>query len=83
MYINPLSANLKSDETTSSGTDLGSGAFLTLLIAQLRSQSPFDPMDPVQFVNQLVQFNMLDQTIRIRQDLDTQSAAKSATNTTS
>jgi flagellar basal-body rod modification protein FlgD len=41
--------------------------FLTLLTQQLKAQSPFDPVDPAQFVGQLVQFNTLDQLIQIRQ----------------
>lgn len=45
-------------------------AFLTLLVAQLRSQSPFEPMNPAEFVAQLVQFNTLDQLIRIRLALE-------------
>jgi len=43
--------------------------FLTLLTEQLKAQSPFDPVDPSQFVGQLVQFNTLDQLIQIRQIL--------------
>ena len=43
--------------------------FLQLLTEQLKSQSPFDPVDPQQFVGQLVQFNTLDQLIQIRQVL--------------
>jgi flagellar basal-body rod modification protein FlgD len=41
--------------------------FLQLLTEQLKAQSPFDPVDPTQFVGQLVQFNTLDQLIQIRQ----------------
>ena len=41
--------------------------FLQLLTAQLKFQDPIDPVDPNQFVGQLVQFNTLDQLIQIRQ----------------
>jgi len=72
MQINQVSGTSKAQEKAEPGPELGSGAFLTLLVAQLRSQSPFNPMDPMDFVNQLVQFNMLDQTIRIRLALESQ-----------
>ena len=39
--------------------------FMDLLTAQLKNQSPFDPVDPMQFTSQLVQFNMLDQLTQI------------------
>ena len=49
--------------------------FLTLLTQQLKAQSPFDPVDPAQFVGQLVQFNTLDQLIQIRQLLQQATTA--------
>ena len=39
--------------------------FLTLLAAQLKNQSPLNPVDPMQFTTELVQFNMLDQLTQI------------------
>jgi flagellar basal-body rod modification protein FlgD len=76
MQVNPIAASAaKAEKETSPSAQLGGEAFLTLLVAQLRSQNPFDPMDPMEFVNQLVQFNMLDQTIRIRLALESQEAA--------
>jgi flagellar basal-body rod modification protein FlgD len=39
--------------------------FMKLLTAQLQNQSPLDPVDPMQFTTQLVQFNMLDQLTQI------------------
>jgi flagellar basal-body rod modification protein FlgD len=76
MQIHPLAPTAsQSEKDASPSPHLGGEAFLTLLVAQLRSQNPFDPMDPMEFVNQLVQFNMLDQTIRIRLALEAQEAA--------
>ena len=43
--------------------------FLDLLTAQLKNQSPLDPVDPMQFTSQLVQFNMLDQLTQINSAL--------------
>ena len=45
--------------------------FLQLLVAQIRNQNPLSPTDGVQFLSQLAQFSNLEQTIQIRQDLDT------------
>lgn len=68
MNINPLSSS-KNDGTTGSTSSAqdANEMFLKLLMAQLKSQSPIDPVDPNQFVGQLVQFNSLDQLIQIRQ----------------
>lgn len=52
-----------------------SQTFLTLLVAQLRSQNPLDPMNPTEFVNQLVQFSSLEQLIGIRNSVDTPSGS--------
>ena len=58
---------------TSSGTNsLTNGTqsmFLQLLTAQLENQSPLDPVDPTQFTDQLVEFNMLDQLTQINNTL--------------
>ena len=44
--------------------------FLKLLVAQLKNQDPLQPQDGTQFVAQLAQFSGLEQTIGIKQDLD-------------
>jgi flagellar basal-body rod modification protein FlgD len=60
--------NTSQTNNTDSATQTNN-MFLTLLTQQLKAQSPFDPVDPNQFVGQLVQFNTLDQLIQIRQIL--------------
>ena len=73
MIINPLANILPATANsatadTSSTTDSGKATndmFLQLLTAQLKNQSPLDPVDPTQFTSQLVQFNMLDQLTQI------------------
>ena len=83
MQVSPVTSKAetaKAESQAPESSDLNGDAFLTLLVAQLRSQSPFEPMDPMQFVNQLVQFNLLEQTIRIRQNLDSQVAGSGANN---
>jgi len=49
-----------------SSTDL-SNMFLQLLSTQLAAQSPFDPLDPNQFVGQLAQFQSLSELSQITQ----------------
>jgi flagellar basal-body rod modification protein FlgD len=38
-------------------TELGQEDFLALMVAQLKNQDPFKPMDPSQYVGQLAQFS--------------------------
>ncbi len=63
------STNTSPAAATPSNTLTGD-SFMTLLVAQLKAQDPTSPMDPTQFVGQLVQFNSLQQLINIRQDMD-------------
>jgi len=70
MQVNNVIATTSNNAMAAANRELNGDAFLTLLIAQLRSQDPFKPMDPTEFVSQLVQFNQLEQTIRIRQVLE-------------
>ena len=44
--------------------------FLKLLVAQVQNQNPLNPSDPVQFLSQLTQFSNLEQTLGMRQNLD-------------
>lgn len=58
-------------EPSKPAAGMGQDMFLTLLVAQLKAQNPLEPLDPEQFVSQLVQFNTLDQIIQIREALET------------
>lgn len=49
---------------------MGTDAFLTLLVVQLRAQNPLEPLNPTEFTAQLAQFNTLEQLIHIRQTLE-------------
>jgi flagellar basal-body rod modification protein FlgD len=63
----PASANAAATNTgTAPAQDLNT-MFMQLLVAQLKSQSPLDPLDPNQFVAQLAQFNSLSELTQIRQ----------------
>jgi flagellar basal-body rod modification protein FlgD len=69
-----MQVNAVGSSTAQQATDAMSGEtgdmFMTLLVTQLKSQDPLSPMDPTQFVGQLVQFNTLSQIIHIREALD-------------
>ena len=43
--------------------------YLQLLVAQLRNQDPMKPTDGMQFVQQLAQFQQLEQSINTGQDI--------------
>ena len=43
-----------------SNQQLGQNEFLKLMLAQLKNQDPFKPMDPTQFLSQLAQFSTGD-----------------------
>lgn len=77
----------QTNSSSTSETGLGSldgNSFITLLTAQLQAQDPTNPMDPNQFVTELVQFNMLQQLINIDQLLTpASSTGASSTGSTS
>ena len=59
--------------------------FLQLLVAQLKNQDPLNPTDSGQFMQQLAQFQQLEQSVNsgqdiaaIRQDLDQLVAGNAA-----
>lgn len=58
--------------TITSGTDAlaNEQTFLKLFVAQLKNQDPTNPADGTQFVAQLAQFSQLEQSLQMRQDLD-------------
>lgn len=45
-------------------------AFLKLLVAQLQNQNPLTPSDPVEFLTQLTQFSGVEQSVAMRQELE-------------
>ena len=60
--------------------------FLKLLVAQLRNQNPLNPTDSMQFVQQLAQYQQLEQSVNsgqdiaaMRKDLDLLTAGQSTT----
>jgi flagellar basal-body rod modification protein FlgD len=43
--------------------------FLQLLVAQIKNQDPLNPSDGVQFLTQLAQFEQLEQSLSLGQDV--------------
>ena len=69
------SSTSSSNGATSSGVVTSSTAtadqnmFLQLLVAQLKNQDPLQPMDSSTFVTQLAQFQQLQSTVGMAQDI--------------
>lgn len=60
-------SNATADQSSTNSNQLTGDSFLTLLIAELKSQDPTSPTDPTEMIGQLVGFNSLEQLIEIRQ----------------
>ena len=65
--------------TRRANNELGQKDFLDLMIAQVRNQDPFDPMDNGEFIAQLAQFSMSEGIEQMQKSLDamTQSTVAS------
>src|ERR1039457_1264662 len=59
------SATTPASDTSSVTKDM----FLQLLVAQIKNQDPLSPTDGVQFLTQLAQFQQLEQSMNMGQDL--------------
>jgi flagellar basal-body rod modification protein FlgD len=62
------------DPTTPSSTNPVGGTvdknmFLQLLVAQLKNQDPLNPTDSMAFVQQLAQYQQLEQSVNTGQDI--------------
>ena len=81
MYVNAnrYAESTSSGQTSTSQTDSTATSmlndtqsmFLTLLTTELKTQDPTAPEDPTQMVNQLVQFNTLNEVVSINNSLQT------------
>lgn len=67
---------------TGPGATLGKDDFLRLLIAQLRNQDPFKPLDQNEFIAQTAQFTSLEHLQNIGKALDDLRAASAGTGLT-
>ncbi len=55
--------------TTTDPSQVTKDMFLQLLVAQIKNQDPMSPADGVQFLTQLAQFQQLEQSMNMGQDL--------------
>jgi flagellar basal-body rod modification protein FlgD len=67
--LNVAQAPQSTDTSKASNDAFGKDAFMKLLIEQMKHQSPTDPSDGQEWINQMTQFSMLEQ-------LQQQSAAQ-------
>jgi flagellar basal-body rod modification protein FlgD len=80
MQINSARQTQSSEKQANQASGAGmSDMFMQLLVAQLKSQSPLDPLDPNQFLGQLAQFNTLSEIIKIRALLEAPATSASST----
>lgn len=63
----PTQSSPTSDSTTpaSSNSSLSESAFMQLIASELKAQDPTQPLDPSQFMGQLVQFGTLNEVTSI------------------
>lgn len=67
---NTSSSNSKTTTTADDDPLANKQTFLRLLVAQLQNQNPLDPADPIQYVTQLTQFSVLEQSLGTRTELE-------------
>ena len=70
--VNPTSGTSGAGQSTTSTTTtptVDKNMFLQLLVAQLQNQDPLNPTDSMQFVQQLAQFQQLEQSVNTGQDV--------------
>ena len=87
----PTAGSSNSPGTTATTTDKSSvtkNMFLQLLVAQIKNQDPLNPSDGAQFLTQLAQFQQLEQSMNMGQDVsairaDLQGLAPTASTGTS
>ncbi len=68
----PTAGSSNSSGTTTTTTDnsaVTKDMFLQLLVAQIKNQDPLNPSDGVQFLTQLAQFQQLEQSMNMGQDV--------------
>lgn len=65
-YLNSIKSSSTSDTSSSS---LSSDDFITLLVTQLQTQDPTDPVDEKEMISQLTQFSMLEQLTDMNETL--------------
>lgn len=65
----PLNLTNQTNSSQTSNSSLGKDDFLKLLVAQLKNQSPSQPMDDRQFISQMATFSSLEQMTNMNKNL--------------
>jgi flagellar basal-body rod modification protein FlgD len=65
------SSSSSGSSATAASQPLGQDAFLKLLMAQLQNQDPLNPTDDTEFVTQLSQFSLVEQSVQQSSQLTT------------
>src|SRR5262245_28831628 len=66
--------NSSTTSMPSSTTQVTKNMFLQLLVAQIKHQDPLNPSDGVQFLTQLAQFQQMEQSLNMGQDMSAMRA---------
>jgi flagellar basal-body rod modification protein FlgD len=67
--IGGTSSGTTTAAASSTGGQVTKNMFLQLLVAQIKNQDPLNPTDGVQFLTQLAQFQQLEQSLNMSQDM--------------
>jgi flagellar basal-body rod modification protein FlgD len=68
--INELGLGSQSNQTKKKPNDLGQAEFLNLMVAQLKSQDPFSPMQNGEFISQMAQFSSVTGLAELNQSFE-------------
>ena len=65
----PAAPDAAANKPATGTTQVTKNMFLQLLVAQIKNQDPMSPADGVQFLTQLAQFQQLEQSMNMGQDM--------------
>jgi len=63
------STSTSAASSTGAAGDADKNMFLQLLVSQLQNQDPLNPMDGTQFVGELAEFQQLEESVNMGQDI--------------
>ena len=63
------STGANTSSATTGGSQVTKNMFLQLLVAQIQHQDPLSPTDGTQFLTQLAQFQQMEQSVNMGQDV--------------
>lgn len=69
-----VSGSSSTEETTSSGNDLGYDEFLQLLCAEMQYQDPLEPTSNTEYVAQLATFSQMESMLNMQNTIERSSA---------